>query len=90
MTGTTPNKNVKHCPFRGCDWAGNEYDADTTASEIAAQVDAEIHWETEHGGEIPEDAEFGDEQCPECYATNGLNGTVSCSECGFIPGEARA
>ncbi|WP_256289916.1 hypothetical protein [Halobellus inordinatus] len=80
----------KECPYRGCDWTGREYNPGSTHETIAAEVDATIHWESEHGGEIPEDAEFGDQQCPECYAVHGMNGTVSCSECGHIPEEVRA
>lgn len=79
----------KECPYRGCDWS-TDYDPATNTSEIAAEVDAEIHWETEHGGEVAEDADFGDAQCPECWAMNGMNGSTTCGECGYIPEEVRA
>ncbi|RLM88161.1 hypothetical protein D3D02_13195 [Halobellus sp. Atlit-38R] len=87
---TDGGQGQKECPYRGCGWTGREYDPESTHETIAAEVDATIHWESEHGGEIPEDAEFGDQQCPECYAVHGMNGTVSCSECGHIPEEVRA
>lgn len=90
MTDSESVLRKKACPYRGCDWEGRSYDPDNNADEIAAECDAEIHWETEHGGEVPEDAEFGEKQCPECWAMNGMNGSVSCSECGHIPEKVRA
>jgi hypothetical protein len=87
---TDGGQERKECPYRGCEWTGREYDPEDTYETIAAEVDATVHWESEHGGEIPDDAEFGDQQCPECYAVHGMNGSVSCSECGFIPQEVRA
>jgi len=57
--------------------------------EIAAKVDAELHYIEMHKSRIPDDAPFGNNQCPVCLDTNGLSGTVSCSECGFIPEEVR-
>lgn len=74
------------CPE--CKWESREFEKAT--EEIAAKVDAERHYVDEHGGYIPETAPFGAEQCPECFDINGFNGTVSCSECGFIPEEVRA
>jgi len=79
----------KQCPFNGCEWE-QEFDAESWASEVAAEVDAEIHWEREHGGQAPEDAEFGENQCPKCDSFRGFDGTVSCRNCGHIPEEARA
>lgn len=79
---------AKACPYRGCDWS-KTFDPSSNASRIAAEVDAEIHFDTEHGGKVPEDAEFGDKQCPECWAMDGMNGSVSCSDCGHIPEEVR-
>jgi hypothetical protein len=87
---TDGGQERKECPYRGCEWTGRPYDPEDTVETIAAEEDATIHWENEHGGEIPDDAEFGEQQCPECYAVHGMNGSVSCSECGFIPREVRA
>ena len=78
------------CPYNGCDWESREYDPNDYLETVTREEDAVVHWEDEHDGEIPDSAEFGDEQCPECYAAHGLNGTVSCSECGHIPEEVRA
>jgi hypothetical protein len=80
----------KQCPYKECGWQGAPYDPDDTASTIVAEEDAIVHWETEHGGKIPETATFGDHQCPECYAGHGLHETASCSECGYIPESVRA
>jgi len=73
------------CP--DCDWESREFSKHT--EEIAAKVDAELHYVDVHGGRIPDEAKFGYKQCPECFEVNGLNGTVSCSECGFVPTEHR-
>jgi len=80
----------KECPHLGCAWWSRKYDPESTADTIAVETDAEIHWQNEHGGIIPDSADFGEHQCPECYAIHGFNGTVSCSECGHIPKEVRA
>jgi len=74
------------CP--DCDWQTQPFDS--IEAEIAAKVDAEMHYVETHGGVIPDDAEFGHNQCPECLDTDGFNGTVSCSECGYVPPEVRA
>jgi hypothetical protein len=74
------------CPE--CDWQSREFDE--IEGEIAAKVDAELHYVEDHGGLIPEDAPFGHNQCPECLDVDGFNGTVSCSECGFVPEKVRA
>lgn len=73
------------CP--DCSWTSPEFD--DYAGELAAKVDAAMHYVDEHGGEIPDDADFGEHQCPSCHAILGMNGTVSCSECGYIPEEHR-
>ncbi len=76
------------CPY--CDWE-MEYDPESNSSTLAAEVDAEMHFEEEHPGEeLPGDYKYGDHQCPECYRMDGMEGTVSCKHCGFIPGWARA
>lgn len=74
------------CPR--CSWQSREF-YDYTG-ELAAKVDAELHYESVHGGQIPDEADFGEHQCPKCDALNGMSGTVSCSECGYIPEEVRA
>jgi hypothetical protein len=74
------------CP--GCDWQSREFEE--LPAELAAKVDAGLHYVDEHGGRIPDSAPFGDDQCPECFDILGLDGTVSCSECGFIPEKVRA
>lgn len=74
------------CPE--CDWESREFD--DIRGELATKVDAEMHYVEDHGGRIPDDAPFGEYQCPECFDTHGLHRTVSCSECGFIPDEVRA
>ena len=74
------------CPE--CDWQSREFG--DVCGKIAAKVDAEVHWRDEHGGEIPDYAAFGESQCPDCGAIDGMNGSVSCSECGHIPEEVRA
>ena len=74
------------CP--DCDWQSREFDH--IADQIAAKVDAELHYVEEHGERIPDDANFGHNQCPECLNMDGFNGTVSCSACGFVPEKVRA
>ena len=40
---------------------------------------------------IPEGVENGTKVTwPECLDVDGFNGTVSCSECGFVPEQVRA
>jgi hypothetical protein len=73
------------CP--DCGWDSREFSNHT--EEIAAKVDAELHYLEVHGGRIPVEAPFGNKQCPECFAVNGMSGTVSCSECGHVPPEHR-
>lgn len=76
------------CPASGCDWSRTfEHD---WASEEAAKVDGGIHWQNVHGGIVPDHAGFGEHQCPSCYAMDGFDGTVSCSECGHVPEKVRA
>jgi len=75
------------CPHKGCPWNTDEYT--NVREELAASVDAANHYVEAHGGMIPEDAPFGDYQCPNCHHILGLDGTASCSECGFIPKHAR-
>jgi len=77
------------CPATGCDWS-TEFDGGVSPNWIVAEVNAEVHWERHHGGQVPDEAPFGDHQCPQCDALDGLSGTVSCSECGFVPEEVRA
>lgn len=74
------------CPE--CDWQSTTFEV--PCEEFAAKVDAELHYVENHDGRIPEDAMFGYNQCPKCLDTDGFNGTVSCSECGFVPREVRA
>ncbi len=74
------------CPE--CGWNSREFAE--IEGEIAAKVDAEMHYVEEHDERIPGDAPFGDKQCPECLDTDGFNGTVSCSGCGFVPSGVRA
>lgn len=76
------------CPEPGCTWKSREFEKYT--GELASKVDAGLHYVETHGGRIPEEEEFGNEQCPNCFDVNGLNGTVSCSECGFVPEKVRA
>jgi hypothetical protein len=78
------------CPFSGCDWTSRPYDPRDHGMVLAREMDAEMHWREEHGGKVPEGADFGRFQCPECHALDGLDGSVSCGECGYIPPEARA
>lgn len=70
-------------PCPRCDYS-EDYDPDSNTSTIATKVDLGIHWKSEHGGTIPDEADFGDQQCPQCHDLLGFNGTTSCSECGFI------
>lgn len=74
------------CP--ACDWQSREFQELT--EELAAKVDAELHYTNNHDSKIPEDAPFGHNQCPKCCDLDGFNGTVSCSECGYVPPEVRA
>jgi len=74
------------CP--DCGWQSRAFEA--IDGEIAATVDAEIHYTDTHDERIPDSADFGHHQCPECLDTDGFNGTVSCSACGYVPPEARA
>jgi hypothetical protein len=74
------------CPE--CDWQSDVFEEIT--DEIAAKVDAEIHYVENHDSRIPEDVPFGNNQCPRCLDTDGFNGTVSCSGCGFVPDKVRA
>jgi len=78
--------NQIHCPE--CDWHSRLYE--DISGEITAKVDAEMHFVDAHDCQIPDDAPFGDHQCPECLDIDGLNGTVSCKRCGFVPAEVRA
>lgn len=83
MTNDTYNID---CPE--CNWQSREFEV--LSEEIASKVDAEIHYVDTHSGRIPDEAPFGDNQCPECLDTDGFNGTVSCSECGYVPEKVRA
>lgn len=78
---------VVECPKPGCSWSTDLYGGEMM--KLRAQVDAEIHWRDEHGGKIPDGADFGGQQCPECFDIRGLDGTASCSECGHIPEQVR-
>lgn len=73
------------CPACNATW---EYS--NAAEEIARKIDAAQHYVDKHGGLIPDVAHFGKHQCPNCEHILGLNGTVSCSECGYVPEESRA
>jgi hypothetical protein len=73
------------CPE--CDWQSREFEV--VGEEIAARVDAELHYTDAHDPRIPDDAPFGYNQCPQCLDLDGFNGTVSCSACGFVPPEVR-
>lgn len=75
------------CPE--CDWT-TTFNAKKALEREKEKIDAAMHYVEEHGGEIPDHTNFGNHQCPECYDILGLNGTVSCSECGFIPEKVRA
>lgn len=77
------------CPEAGCDWS-TTFDTREAFDREAKKIDAGLHWLDEHGGQIPDEANFGNHQCPECDALLGLDGTVSCSECGHIPEGVRA
>ncbi|TKX60602.1 hypothetical protein EXE48_11560 [Halorubrum sp. ASP1] len=74
------------CP--DCSWKSRKFER--LSGELAAKEDAEQHYIEDHNEKIPEDAPFGDNQCPKCLNTKGFNGTVSCSECGFVPPRVRA
>ena len=73
------------CPQ--CSWSK---EVTNVSEEIARKVDGEIHWQEQHGGLVPDEADFGHNQCPECEDMSGLDGTVSCSECGHVPEVFRA
>lgn len=81
----TKTVHTVECPR--CDWSEK---VRCFTEELARQVDGEMHWEEEHDGVVPEDADFGGQQCPECLDMRGMDGSVSCSECGHIPPEVRA
>jgi hypothetical protein len=72
-----------------CPECGKTWEFECFEEEIARKVDASLHYVDEHGGVIPDDAPFGNYQCPECLDVGGLNGTASCSECGYVPEGAR-
>ena len=74
------------CPE--CDWQSHSFEE--ISGEIAAKVDAEMHYIETHDPRIPDDAPFGYNQCPKCLDTDGFSDTVSCSKCGFVPGKVRA
>jgi len=74
----------------GCPACSKTWEFQTLSEEIARKVDAAMHWNEEHDGPIPESAKFGKHQCPDCLDVLGMNGTVSCSECGHIPEKVRA
>ena len=74
------------CP--ACDWQSREFK--DASGEIAGKVDGALHYVENHDRRIPEDAPFGKDQCPECLALDGFDGTVSCSACGFVPPKVRA
>jgi len=77
------------CPI--CNWT-RELPIDSTSFErLSAEVDAEVHWEAEHGDtEVADEAEFGQHRCPECKDFHGLLGTASCRNCGYVPKSVRA
>lgn len=72
-----------------CPECGKEWTYQTPPEELARKVDAALHWVERHDGPIPDEAPYGRYQCPECLDILGLDGTASCSECGYIPPEAR-
>lgn len=80
---------VIRCPL--CDWSTEAPENLASAERAFAEVDAELHWKNDHSDEeVPEDAEFGRYRCPQCKDFDGFCGTVSCSNCGFIPESVRA
>jgi len=80
---------VLGCPV--CDWTRELPSDSTTYERLSAEVDAEVHWENEHGdAEVPGEAPFGQHRCPECKDFHGLLGSASCGNCGFIPDSVRA
>jgi len=83
---TSHQTGTIRCPE--CSWT-TEFEM-KISSELAKKVDAEMHWQEFHGGKVPDSANFGDHQCPECYSMSGLDGTVSCSNCGHVPEKVRA
>lgn len=84
--GSTEGVYRIHCPE--CDWNSREFD--DGRGELAAKVDAEMHYVENHDERIPADVPFGHNQCTECLDLDGFNGTVSCSACGFVPESVRA
>jgi len=78
---------VLHCPE--CDWSA-KFDPRDGYEREARKIDAGHHYVESHGGQIPDDVKFGQHQCPECYDILGLDGTASCSECGYILPRSRA
>lgn len=78
---------VLDCPE--CTWS-TTFDPKKAMEREKEKIDAGLHYVEEHGGKIPGRVNFGNHQCPKCYDILGLNGTVSCSECGWIKPEARA
>lgn len=80
---------VLRCPEIGCGWS-TTFDPKAGFERESKKVDAALHYVNEHGGKIPDEANFGHQQCPECYDILGFNGTASCSECGYIPQKVRA
>jgi hypothetical protein len=86
MTPDTSDQSVVSKTYSiECPACADRWEFETGAEEIARKVDAALHWSMEHDGPIPDDAPFGKHQCPNCLDVVGLNGTVSCSECGYIP-----
>lgn len=77
------------CPRDGCDWH-TEFDGGVAPNRMMAEVNAGVHWMQDHGGQIPDDAPFGEYQCPQCDSLRGLLETASCKDCGFVPEEVRA
>jgi hypothetical protein len=73
-----------------CPACADQWEYETQLEGVARKVDAALHWKMNHEGKIPEHASFGEHQCPSCLDVLGLNGNVSCSECGYIPEEVRA
>ena len=77
------------CPY--CDWESREFNPEHDADRLCREVDAEVHFESEHPNvELPSGYGYGEYQCPECYMMDGMEGCVSCKYCGFIPQEVRA
>lgn len=85
-SGTERTTYTISCVEPDCD---ETWEFECVREEIARKVDAAIHWQENHEGAIPEDAPFGNEQCPKCLDILGMDGSASCSECGYIPEENR-